>query len=1612
MPSGAAEEFIIDVTAKFNDEATKGAAEVDKEISKLNKEAAAYGKAMDTAKQKAKSLEDEQKRLTERLNAAQSKYAAAKAKADAYRNGLEALKKRLSDLNSQQRGVSEGIKSVQDRLKSATSGVKGSSDEAARLTNTLKQLQQQHASLNSSILSTKERISADTSAFKTYANGAKQSYQALGELLGQSKQLDQEMANNKRTLNESAAAYTKVAQEQLKLRQQNATGTTSSTTTASKTTSTADALKSAKSLEGVGKSLNGVGNKLTLGVTTPLLTAGTVAIKTGMDFEDSLAKISTIADTSQMSISQLGNGIIKLSNQTGKSLGDLSEGLYQAISSGVQTKDTLQFMQTASKAAIGGFTDTETAVDGLTTVLNAYGMKSTEVGKIANQMMVAQNLGKTTFGEMAQEVGNAIPTFSSAQVGTKEFFSSLAVLTANGIHTQEAVTGLKSALSNIIKPSDEASKAAEALGIKFDTNELQSKGWMGFMQEVRGKLSQAAPAYMAAADKVASLNQQIEAQSKSGKKNSSVLKDLKQQLKGAKADMGALEKANGGTLSAFGTMFGSVEGLNSVLTLTSQQGVSLYNQSMKQMGASTDYVSDAFNKMHNTNGSKFRDELNALKNTAMKYATELMPIITQGLEKGEQFISMLGNLSKGQQSAIGTGLVGAITVGPFLKTVGGAFSGIGKIREFFAKHSPAAAGVSGVAQVGTDAAKAATKTGLLSKAVSGVKTALGLVPLPLKIIGGAAIGVGVAMKAWHDYCVNDNLQKHFGDVQLSMEEVEDVAKRLTTTKWTAKVDTVVENDNKITDLQNDIKSNLETIEKTKWKVSVGLKLTAEENSDFKSSVDSYIKNAKDLVEQQQYTAKLAINVVFPEGSAENTNTAAFTDSYYSGLNSEFAELGKELADATNKALKDNIITDAEMDDIIKKRDAMQKKIDAYNQTRSEVKLSSLKQDALDKGLSGDSFSNLITEINSNEKSYKESAQKESANVLVPFREQYKAGKISKSAYDQKVASVEHSTNQQIALNQVDTAGTAYDTIREHFSNEYAGVDKTFASDFEKYVQQSKTDDGKGIKWGELIPGLHNHIEKSAIQGYSAENIQGFTAQLKPQTDNLLGYSKDWIENGQSVPESYAQKLEKAVTTEVEGGDTTHEDTYAGMKMGKSPSYLKMIEQAKKDGTVFPEEFMRGVEISSGKVFKNGIFTAADAASALPKDALAGLFTKMGVDAKSQFAISFQGVLKPEVQSEISTLMNGITGKQNGAQIGDLFKNANIDISSGLATKISKAKPELQTKTAGLLASVFSGVQLDNSSVTSLASNLGTHLDQGVSQKISDLSPEIQQGLAEACASADPAKAMQQLQEKFGASNPVLKGLAIDTDTAGGVAVIDLNGNIAKMNGITGSTVLKGMKIADIMNATAVAEKSVAEAQSYLNSHPLVETMTVQGHVVYDNPSAVGAVGPIYDPNGMGLTAWGKSHPNAKKSPGAKATGGIVGTKSLTWLAEEGYPEMVIPFNPARRQRALGLWQQTGEMLGVNPQYHAAGGIVGGQFPQQRDPREIFASQPVAAAAAPVTAVASGSSMNLGGVQIIVQGGDGDIVKVIAAHKQEIAEAVAEVVNAAMDSANVPMAQGA
>lgn len=177
-------------------------------------------------------------------------------------------------------------------------------------------------------------------------------------------------------------------------------------------------------------------------------------------FETSTAMVATIADTSQKSLSSISKEVRTYSNETGEAASDMAEATYQAISASVNTADAAAFAGTATKLAVGGFTSATTAVDVLTTAINAYGLAASDATQLSDYLITTQNLGKTSVDQLAQSVGNVIPLASAYNVQMDNLSSAYAVLTANGIATAESGTYLKSMLNEL---GDTGSGVSEVL---------------------------------------------------------------------------------------------------------------------------------------------------------------------------------------------------------------------------------------------------------------------------------------------------------------------------------------------------------------------------------------------------------------------------------------------------------------------------------------------------------------------------------------------------------------------------------------------------------------------------------------------------------------------------------------------------------------------------------------------------------------------------------------------------------------------------------------------------------------------------------------------------------------------------------------------------------------------------------------------------------------------------------------------------------------------------------------------------------------------------------------------------------------------------------------------
>lgn len=178
-----------------------------------------------------------------------------------------------------------------------------------------------------------------------------------------------------------------------------------------------------------------------------------------MEFEDSVAKLSTISDNS-VSIDKMERDIMDLSNTTGIAADELANTAYDAISAGQDTVDAVDavgFVSEATNLARAGFADTASTLDLLTTILNAYGLESEKVTEVSDMLIQTQNLGQTTVGQLSSAMGKVIPTANACGVSLNQLAADYAVMTAKGVATAETTTYINSMLNELSKSGTKSS---------------------------------------------------------------------------------------------------------------------------------------------------------------------------------------------------------------------------------------------------------------------------------------------------------------------------------------------------------------------------------------------------------------------------------------------------------------------------------------------------------------------------------------------------------------------------------------------------------------------------------------------------------------------------------------------------------------------------------------------------------------------------------------------------------------------------------------------------------------------------------------------------------------------------------------------------------------------------------------------------------------------------------------------------------------------------------------------------------------------------------------------------------------------------------------------------
>lgn len=198
------------------------------------------------------------------------------------------------------------------------------------------------------------------------------------------------------------------------------------------------------------------------------------------DYEQRIAEIGTITDLTGSQLQNLSGDVRQLSLDMGKDAAGSAAALYEILSSGVSTDDSIGVLAESTKAAVAGLTDTKTAATVGLAVINSYGEGVEKLGERYDQLFLTVQNGVVTFPELAQSIGQVLPTAKAADVSFAEVSATIAELTKQGLRAPIAVTGLRGAINQLAAPGEQAAEAMAELGIEWN-------GLLGTLQQIADK---------------------------------------------------------------------------------------------------------------------------------------------------------------------------------------------------------------------------------------------------------------------------------------------------------------------------------------------------------------------------------------------------------------------------------------------------------------------------------------------------------------------------------------------------------------------------------------------------------------------------------------------------------------------------------------------------------------------------------------------------------------------------------------------------------------------------------------------------------------------------------------------------------------------------------------------------------------------------------------------------------------------------------------------------------------------------------------------------------------------------------------------------------------------
>lgn len=429
-----------------------------------------------------------------------------------------------------------------------------------------------------------------------------------------------------------------------------------------------------------------------------VLTAGfALSTKKAIDFESQmnttkslLADTIPTADELNNTTQKLGESSKGWAKQYGISTSSINEGMQEIIKKGFDANQTIAAMPAILDAAKASGDDFNVVMNASTNILRQFGLEAKDTNRVTDSLTYVANKTSAGFSDMGLAMEYIGPVAHSLGMSIEETSAAIGLLSDNGIAGEKAGTALRGALSKLLKPSESNAAAMKELG--FTVEEFQS-----------GALK---------------------------------LPDIIDRIKESTKGWTDAEKS-----SAIARAFG-VEAQTGMNALINQGGDALRNLTKETENARgyTKKLADELSKSSKNGVERFKSSLEVLQ---INIGQKLLPLLTPLLEKANEFIEWLDKAPESTQKLV-LGFGGFLALGyPLLNILGNASTGLGylfkggsKVADLFSKGLGLGKAGKEAAELGTQVAGIAGKTGLLKTALAGLTSPVSL------LVGGTVLLAG------------------------------------------------------------------------------------------------------------------------------------------------------------------------------------------------------------------------------------------------------------------------------------------------------------------------------------------------------------------------------------------------------------------------------------------------------------------------------------------------------------------------------------------------------------------------------------------------------------------------------------------------------------------------------------------------------------------------------------------------------------------------------------------------------------------------------------------------------------------------------------------------------